>query len=93
MKKSTIWILTIVMALTFVGLLYMQFVYMEEMINMREQHFDEGVKRSLYSLSTTLERNETRNYLEEELLMVEPGIAGNSLLNDYSTPVFSSQPV
>ncbi len=92
MKKSTIWILTIVMALTFVGLLYMQFVYMEEMINMREQHFDEGVKRSLYSLSTTLERNETRNYLEEELLMVEPGIAGNSLLNDNSTPDFSSQP-
>lgn len=92
MKKSTIWILTIVMALTFVGLLYMQFVYMEEMINMREQHFDEGVKRSLYSLSTTLERNETRNYLEEELLMVEPGIAGNSLLNDNSTPNFSSQP-
>ena len=35
MKKSTIWILTIVMALTFVGLLYMQFVDMEEMINMR----------------------------------------------------------
>ena len=92
MKKSTIWILTIVMALTFVGLLSMQFVYMEEMINMREQHFDEGVKRSLYSLSTTLERNETRNYLEEELLMVEPGIAGNSLLNDNSTPDFSSQP-
>ena len=92
MKKSTIWILTIVMALTFVGLLYMQFVYMEEMINMREQHFDEGVKRSLYSLSTTLERNETRNYLEEELLMVEPGIADNSLLNDNSAPDFSSQP-
>ena len=64
MKKSTIWILTIVMALTFVGLLYMQFVYMEEMINMREQHFDEGVKRSLYSLSTTLERNETSFYID-----------------------------
>ena len=92
MTKSTIWSLTIVRALTFVGLLSMQFVYMEEMINMREQHFDEGVKRSLYSLSTTLERNETRNYLEEELLMVEPGIAGNSLLNDNSTPDFSSQP-
>lgn len=73
MKKSTIWILTIIMALTFVGLLYMQFVYMEEMVKMREQHFSEGVKRSLYSLSTALEKNETKNYLEEELLMVEPG--------------------
>ena len=74
MKKSTIWILTIIMALTFVGLLYMQFVYMEEMVKMREQHFSEGVKRSLYSLSTALEKNETKNYLEEELLMLEPGI-------------------
>lgn len=62
------------MALTFVGLLYMQFVYMEEMVKMREQHFSEGVKRSLYSLSTALEKNETKNYLEEELLMLEPGI-------------------
>ena len=74
MKKSTIWILTIIMALTFVGLLYMQFVYMEEMVKVREQHFSEGVKRSLYSLSTALEKNETKNYLEEELLMVEPGM-------------------
>ena len=74
MKKSTIWILTIIMALTFVGLLYMQFVYMEEMVKMREQHFSEGVKHSLYSLSTALEKNETKNYLEEELLMLEPGI-------------------
>ena len=41
MKKSTIWILTIVMALTFVGLLYVQIMYMEEMIKMREQHFSE----------------------------------------------------
>ncbi len=62
------------MALTFVGLLYMQFVYMEEMVKMREQHFSEGVKRSLYSLSTALEKNETKNYLEKELLMLEPGI-------------------
>lgn len=74
MKKSTIWILTVVMALTFIGLLYMQFVYMEEMVKMREQHFEEGVKRSLYSLSTALEKNETKKFLEEELQMVEPGM-------------------
>ena len=59
MKKGTIWILTVVMALMFTGLLYMQFVYIEEMVKMREQHFSEGVKRSLYSLSTALEKNET----------------------------------
>lgn len=59
------------MALTFVGLLYMQFVYMEEMVKMREQHFSEGVKRSLYSLSTALEKNETKNYLEEVVVVGE----------------------
>lgn len=79
MKKSTIWILTIVMALTFIGLLYMQFMYMEEMVKMREQHFAEGVKRSLYSLSTALEKNETKRYLEDELLMVEPGFLDSKM--------------
>ena len=68
MKKSTIWILAIIMAITFVGLLYMQFMYMEQMISMRIQHFQEGAKRSLYSLTTALERNETKKYLEEVLL-------------------------
>ncbi len=87
MKKSTIWILTIIMALTFVGLLYMQFVYMEEMVKMREQHFSEGVKRSLYSLSTSLEKNETKNYLEEELLIVEPGAFDSSSFLNAGSPM------
>ena len=65
MKKSTIWMLTIVMALTFAGLLYVQVMYMEEMIKMREQHFSEGAKRSLYALSTALEQNETKNSLKK----------------------------
>ena len=74
MKKSTIWVLTIVMALTFAGLLYIQVMYMEEMIKMRDQHFSEGVKRSLYALSTALEQNETKKYLEEDMMVIEPGI-------------------
>lgn len=78
MKKSTIWILTIVMALTFVGLLYVQIMYMEEMIKMREQHFSEGVKRSLYALSTALEQNEAKKYLEEDLMLVDPNLFASS---------------
>lgn len=78
MKKSTIWNLTIVMALTFVGLLYVQIMYMEEMIKMREQHFSEGVKRSLYALSTALEQNETKKYLEEDLMLVDPNLFASS---------------
>jgi len=34
MKKSTIWLLAVIMALTFIGLLYVQIMYMENMIKM-----------------------------------------------------------
>ena len=62
------------MALTFAGLLYVQVMYMEEMIKMREQHFTEGAKRSLYALATALEQNETKKYLEEDMMLMEPDI-------------------
>ena len=67
MKKSTIWLLTIIMACTFVGLLYVQIMYMENMIKMRNEQFSEVVKRSLYGVSNTLEQDETKHYLEEDL--------------------------
>ena len=35
MKKSTIWLLAVIMALTFIGLLYVQIMYMGNMIKMR----------------------------------------------------------
>ena len=68
MKKSTIWLLAVIMALTFIGLLYVQIMYMENMIKMRNEQFTEAVKRSLYSLSTSLELDETQRYLDEYLL-------------------------
>ena len=50
MKKSTIWLLTVLMALTFLGALYIQIIYMESMIRMRNDQFVEGVRRSLYAV-------------------------------------------
>ena len=35
MKKSTIWILGVVMGLSFLSLLYLQISYIEEMVKMR----------------------------------------------------------
>ncbi len=67
MKKSTIWLLTIVMACTFMGLLYVQIMYMENMIRMRNEQFSEVVKRSLYGVSNALEQDETKRYLEEDI--------------------------
>ncbi len=71
MKKSTIWLLTVLMALTFMGLLYIQIIYMESMIRMRNDQFAEGVKRSLYAVSSLLEQDETKYYLEEDVAEVE----------------------
>ncbi len=71
MKKSTIWFLTITMVLTFIGLIYVQFMYMSSMVRMRNDQFDENVSRSLYAVSVMLEQQEARHYLEENLANVE----------------------
>ena len=51
MKKSTIWILGIVMGLSFLSLLYLQISYIEKMVKMRNEQFDESVKRGLMAAS------------------------------------------
>lgn len=71
MKKSTIWLLTILMAVTFVGLLYIEIKYMDDIIKMRDDQFAEGVRRSLYMVSSRLEQEETRYYLEDDVSGVE----------------------
>lgn len=67
MKKSTIWLLTLVMACTFIGLLYVQITYMENMKKMRADQFSEAVMRSLYEVTNRLEQDETVYYLEQDL--------------------------
>ncbi len=67
MKRSTIWILTAVMAITIIGLLAVEIVYMENMVKMRNEQFSEGVMRSLYRVTTMLEQNETKYYLDQDL--------------------------
>ncbi|MCH5329104.1 MAG: HAMP domain-containing histidine kinase [Coprobacter sp.] len=67
MKKSTIWLLVLIMALTFIGLLYMQISYMDNMVKMRNEQFSEAVKRSLYGVSSSIEQDETRRYLAEDI--------------------------
>lgn len=71
MKKSTIWYLTLIMALTFAGLIYVQFVYMNNMVRMRNDQFEESVRRSLYAVSSLLEQEETRYFLEENMAQVD----------------------
>ncbi len=67
MKKWTIWLLTIVMACTFLGLLFVQIMYLENMVKMRNEQFSETVMRSLNGVAATLQQDETRYYLDKDL--------------------------
>lgn len=71
MKKSTIWLIAIVMGLSFVGLLYLQISYIEEMTKMKREQFDESVKRAINQVSRNLEMNETLRYLEKDVNATE----------------------
>ena len=69
------------MAIALLGLLAMQIVYLEKMVDMRNSQFSEIVKRSLYSVSTMLEQNETKYFLDMDLAEAEQtykGISQNS---------------
>lgn len=77
MKKSVIWLLTVVMAITFGTLLYFQIMYLENMVKMRESQFAENVSRSLHSTVVDLERLETLHYLEEDVNIIESSINGD----------------
>ena len=71
MKKTTIWILGIVMGLSFLSLLYLQVSYIEEMVKMRKEQFEENVGRSLAQAVHNLELVETKRYLEKDVAATE----------------------
>ena len=56
-----------IMGFSFLALLTLQFSYVEEMVKMKKEQFDENVHRSLYQVSRNLEMNETRQYLEKDV--------------------------
>ena len=67
MKKSTIWAIAVIMGFSFLGLLFLQFSYVEEMVKMKKEQFDGSVNRALYQASHNLEMNETLRFLEKDV--------------------------
>ena len=67
--------------MTFGGLLYIQIMYMRNMTKMRDDQFAEGVKRSLYAVTTALEQDEAKYFMEEDAAQIEssyyPGYSSN----------------
>ena len=79
------------MAITFVGLLVVQIMYMENMVKMRNEQFTETVMRCLNTVTKTLERDETSRYLDEDLEEAQAMSARPSSLN-YSTGAATTTP-
>ena len=67
MKKNVIWFVGLVMMVCCVGLLYLQVSYIEAIVNMRREHFKEGVRRSLYQAAYNLELDEMKYYLTKDV--------------------------
>ena len=66
MKKIVIWLVGLIMGVCCVALLFMQLSYIETMVKMRVEHFDEGVKRSLHAVAYNFEMEEMRAYFSNE---------------------------
>ena len=64
MRKSTIWLLAVVMAFAFAGLLFLQVKYVSIILKKSSEQFNETVKRSMHQVSKNLELDETARYLD-----------------------------
>lgn len=67
MRKSTIWLLAAVMVFAFSGLLFLQAKYIGIIFSTSSEKFNETVRTSLRQVAKTLELEETRKYLEEDI--------------------------
>ena len=72
------------MGLSFLSLLYLQVSYIEEMVKMRKEQFEENVGRSLAQAVHNLELVETKRYLEQDMATTHP--AGLMPGQDLRTP-------
>ncbi|HOV71202.1 MAG TPA: HAMP domain-containing sensor histidine kinase [Dysgonamonadaceae bacterium] len=71
MKKSTMWLLAVVMFVAFFALLFLQVHYMKITISARNAQFDEAVRKSLNNVVKQLEIDQTYRYLEEDMIESE----------------------
>lgn len=85
MKKHTIWILTVVMAVTVIVLLGIQVFYMRDMVRMRYEQFAQSVRQSLIAVSIHLSHDETQRFLEEDVNNIESSSIYQQFLGD-ATP-------
>jgi two-component system phosphate regulon sensor histidine kinase PhoR len=91
MRKSTIWLLAVVMAFAFAGLLYLQLNYVSEILKTRSEQFNETVKKCLFQVSHNLELDETRKYVEDDLSKALGNYPYQNTYNPQQIRQFNSQ--
>jgi two-component system phosphate regulon sensor histidine kinase PhoR len=88
MKKRTIWIIAIVMGISFCALLVFQLRYFEQMLRLHREQFNSSVERSLTHVTRQLEMDETMKALRADVasnlpdtvqLATDPMLQGGSL--------------
>ena len=81
MKRRTIWILIVLMLLTFVGLIALQTRYVRINAEMIENQFNENVQRSLFQTVSLVEENEALEYLNQTLQGIDYSENKNKVLS------------
>ena len=90
MKRVYSLIICLLVGISFLVLLYLQGMYATAMVRMREEQFDENVRRSIDQASRDMERSETYHYLETVINHREQEKQKRSSLNpnhSYSEPI------
>ncbi|MDR1545096.1 MAG: HAMP domain-containing histidine kinase [Prevotellaceae bacterium] len=64
MKKNSVWILISVVTLTVIILILLQLRYINQTMNVSEQHFSETVENILYNIEREMEDAEIKQYVE-----------------------------
>lgn len=91
MKKRTIWTIAIIMGISFLGLLFLQLKYIQEMADMKKEQFDESVNRALYQAARNMELNETLRFLEKDINETERRHAVTDTTLGANSSAFGSQ--
>jgi len=77
MSRKTIWILTGVMSLTLLGLIAVQFFWINNAVLIQRKHFDQLVNNALAQIVTTLEENEIILNVSDEIVTLSDDTTHN----------------
>ncbi len=68
MRRTFIWVLSIVSSVAVISLIFIQLMWLEDAYGVRKQQFDLLINKSLAQITSKLELNETINQIQGELV-------------------------